>query len=191
VFYLVAALTGLWWSYDFYRSTVNRLAGVTTPMRRPPPSDERATLAPSALDAAWTTFRRDIPDATRATLALAAGDGPVEIRYQTPASPHGRAWNTLKVDTASGAIVANELYAAQPRGRRFVSSLFPLHSGDFLGVPGRIAMAIAAFLMPFFFITGIWMWIARRAAAKARGRRVDESGVVADSARGRRIVRAT
>jgi sulfite reductase (NADPH) flavoprotein alpha-component len=190
-FYLVAALTGLWWSYDFYRSTVNRLAGVTTPMRRQPSSDERAVVASPALDAAWTTFRRDIPDATRATLALAAADGTVEIRYQTPESPHGRAWNTLTVDATSGAIVANALYATQPRGRRFVSSLFPLHSGDFLGAPGRVAMAIAALLMPLFFITGLWMWIERRAAARTRALRAEGNDVVAGSAVGRRIARAT
>ncbi|HVT31660.1 MAG TPA: PepSY-associated TM helix domain-containing protein [Rhodanobacteraceae bacterium] len=191
VLYLVAALTGLWWSYDFYRNTVNGLAGVTTPMRRPPPSDEHAFLAPAALDAAWTAFRREVPDATRATIALGAADGPIEIRYQTPSSPHGRAWNTLKIDAASGQSLANELYAEQPRGRRFVSSLFPLHSGDFLGAPGRIAMAIAALLMPLFFVTGIWMWIARRTAAKARGRRAAESGAIADSAAARRVARAT
>jgi sulfite reductase (NADPH) flavoprotein alpha-component len=191
VFYLVAALTGLWWSYGFYRNAVNRVAGVTTPMRRPPPPDERALLSKATLDASWATFRREIPDATRATLTLAASDGAVEIRYQTPSSPHERAWNTLKIDAASAKGVANELYAAEPRGRRFVSSLFPLHSGGFLGTPGRIAMAIAALLMPAFFVTGIWMWVARRGAAKARRDRAGENGVSIDRAPERRVVRAT
>ena len=166
VFYLVAALTGLWWSYDFYRDAVNRMAGATTPTRRPP-SDDAA--APIPLDRAWTAFRTGAPDATRATVALSAKtDTPVEIRYQTEASPHDRAWNTIKIDASSGDIVAREPYAELPRGRRFVSSLFPLHSGSFLGLPGRIAMALAALVMPLFTVTGIWVWIKRRRAKAAR-----------------------
>jgi sulfite reductase (NADPH) flavoprotein alpha-component len=167
-FYLVAALTGLWWSYDFYRDAINRIAGVTTPMRRPA-AEARTELPASTLDAAWTTFRREAPDATRATLALPGDAGaPVEIRYQTQESPHGRAWNTLKIDAEAGQVVGRALYAELPRGRRFVSSLFPLHSGEFLGRPGRIAMALAALAMPFFAVTGFWMWLQRRATAKAR-----------------------
>ena len=169
-FYLIAALTGLWWSYDFYRDAVNRLAGVTLPTRRPPaPLDARADMPAATIDAAWTVFRREAPDASRATLMLTGDAGaPVEIRYQTPASAHSRAWNTIKVDAKSGQSVSRELYAELPPGRRFIASLFPLHSGDFFGWPGRIAMAVAALLMPLFFVTGIWMWVQRRAAAKAR-----------------------
>jgi sulfite reductase (NADPH) flavoprotein alpha-component len=179
-FYLIAALTGLWWSYDFYRDAVNRIAGVTSPMRRPGASpDARADIPPAAIDAAWTTFRHEAPDASRATLALAGdADAPIEIRYLTPASAHNRAWNTLKIDAKNGQSVGDELYAELPRGRRFVSSLFPLHSGDFFGWPGRIAMAIAALLMPFFFVTGIWMWVQRRAAAKARAGQAARSDAV-------------
>jgi uncharacterized iron-regulated membrane protein len=52
-------------------------------------------------------------------------------------------------------------------------------------------MAIAALLMPLFFITGLWMWIERRAAARRRALRAEGNDVVAGSAVGRRIARAT
>jgi len=161
-FYLIAALTGLWWSYDFYRNAINAMAGVSGPMRRPG-GDGKADLPPATIDQSWTVFRREATDATRANFALSgAADAPVEIRYQTPASPHERAWNTLKVDAANDSVAARELYAEQPRGRRFVSSIFPLHSGGFFGLPGRIVVAFAALMMPFFAVTGFLLWIARR-----------------------------
>jgi sulfite reductase (NADPH) flavoprotein alpha-component len=169
--YLLVALTGLWWSYDFYREAINRAAGVTMPQRGPDASNARADLPAAAVDAAWTTFRREVPDATHATIPLAGNaDAPLEIRYRTRESPHARAWNTLRID-ARGAIVGRELYADQPAGRRFVSSLLPLHSGDFFGLPGRIAMAIAAFALPLFTLTGLWMWLQRRRAERARAKR--------------------
>ena len=169
--YLLVALTGLWWSYDVYRDAINRAAGVTSPQRRPDGS-ARVDLPSAAVDAAWTTFRREVAGATRATIPLAGDAGaPIEIRYQTRESPHGRAWNTLKVDATGAAVVANERYAGQPAGRRFVSSLFPLHSGDFFGLPGRIAMALAALALPLFTLTGLWMWQQRRRAERARANR--------------------
>ncbi|HEY6895500.1 MAG TPA: PepSY-associated TM helix domain-containing protein, partial [Rhodanobacteraceae bacterium] len=170
--YLVVALTGLWWSYDVYREAVNRMAGVTSPQRRPP-GNARADLPAAAIEAAWSTFRREIADATRATIPLSGdADAPIEIRYQTRESPHSRAWNTLRIDAKSGAVVGRALYADQPAGRRFVSSLFPLHSGDFFGWPGRTAMALAALALPFFTVTGFWMWLQRRRAERSRAKTV-------------------
>jgi sulfite reductase (NADPH) flavoprotein alpha-component len=158
--YLVAAATGLWWSYDFYRNAVNGLAGVPTPVRRGPPNDASAV---ASLDAAWVSFVREAPDAVRATIAAsAAADGALEIRYQTAASPHDRAWDTLKLDPVDGALRGRERYVDQPRGRRFVASLFPLHSGSWFGVPGRVVAASSALLMPLFALSGLWMWRLRR-----------------------------
>jgi uncharacterized iron-regulated membrane protein len=181
-FYLVAAFTGLWWSYDFYRDAVNRAAGVTTPLRRgaAPIVDAGAALLP--VDRAWVAFRTQVPSATRATLALSDDTAaPLVIRYQTATSPHERAWNTLKVDAASGEIVGRERYADLPRGRRFVFALFPLHSGGFFGGAGRVAMALASLLMPFFAITGLWLWWLRRRNAAAR--RVPAGGALSIGAR--------
>ena len=163
VFYLLFALTGLWWSYDFYRDAVNRMAGVTTPQRRqqPPAGDADAPLLP--LDSAWTSFRLAVPDASQATIALTSKpDAPIEVRYLTTASPHPRAFNTRKFDATSGAAVGQELYAEQPAGRRFVSSIYPIHTGSLAGWPGRIVMAVAALLLPGFAISGIWIWLLRR-----------------------------
>lgn len=158
--YLVAAATGLWWSYDFYRNAVNGLAGVPTPARRGPPNDAPAA---APLDAAWASFLRAAPDAVRASISTSpAADGALEIRYQTPASPHDRAWDNLKLDPVDGTVRSRERYAELPRGRRFVSSLFPLHSGSWFGVPGRVVAAISALLMPLFALSGLWMWLLRR-----------------------------
>lgn len=162
-FYLISALTGLWWSYDFYRNAVNSMAGVTMPQRRPQPSggDTDAPLLP--VDGAWTSFRLAVPDASQASIMLTSKPGtPIEVRYLTTASPHSRAFNTRKFEAANGAEVEHELYAELPRGRRFVSSIYPLHTGSLAGWPGRIVMAVAALLLPVFALSGIWLWLLRR-----------------------------
>ena len=57
---------------------------------------------------------------------------------------------------------SREPYAELPRGRRFVASLFPLHSGSWFGMPGRVVAVTAALLMPLFALSGLWMWVLRR-----------------------------
>jgi sulfite reductase (NADPH) flavoprotein alpha-component len=161
-FYLVAALTGLWWSWDFYRNALNGWAGVQGSLRGKPP----ATGAPGdpvvSPDAAWIAFRAAVPDAEVATLTLThAPDLPIVLRYRTGESPHQRAFDRMQIG-ADGQVLARERYADQPRGRRFISSLFPLHSGDFFGAPGRWLMAIACLLMPLFTASGLWLWFWRR-----------------------------
>ncbi|HEY6939964.1 PepSY-associated TM helix domain-containing protein [Dokdonella sp.] len=157
--YLVAAATGLWWSYDVYRNAINGLAGVPAPVRRGPPNDA-PTVA--SLETAWASFLREAPEAVRANIATTAVDGALEIRYQTAMSPHDRAWDVLAIDAADGTVRRREPYAELPRGRRFIASLFPLHSGSWFGVPGRVVAASAALLMPLFALSGLWMWRLRR-----------------------------
>jgi sulfite reductase (NADPH) flavoprotein alpha-component len=171
-FYVLAAGTGLWWSYEFYRNAVNALAGVPP---QPPPAMAAAPVAnaappvaPVSIDRAHAAFRAAAPAALRYSVVLPSDPAaPLEWRYFTATAPHPRAADTLRMDPATGAVLAVQPYAELPRGRRFIASLLPLHTGAWFGAPGRLAMALASFAMPLFAITGWWLWLQRRARAKA------------------------
>lgn len=166
--YLLAALTGLWWSYDTYRDVVNRIAGVEGPMRRPTSAGVAGAGLPS-LDRTWLAFRTSVPEATRASLTIPThADRVVEIRYQDARSAHERAWNTIRINRESGAVVERQAHAEQPAGRRFISALYPLHSGSYFGSAGRIFTAFASLLMPFFAASGFCLWWLRRRQASRR-----------------------
>ncbi|NII10058.1 sulfite reductase flavoprotein subunit alpha [Oleiagrimonas sp. C23AA] len=166
VFYLMAGLTGLWWSYSFYRNAINHLAGVqgrSHHHRFSAPSGQGPWLS---LDAAWASTRRSAPDANRIMLTPSRDAGkPLQVRYLTTHSPHERAWNLLSIDARSGAITQRQLWAEKPRGQRFVGALFPLHSGSYFGRVGLYLMSLASLGMPLFFITGVWLWLKRRRSA--------------------------
>jgi uncharacterized iron-regulated membrane protein len=167
--YLLAALTGLWWSYDTYRNVVNRIAGVEGQTRRSISVAEQGT-GTTSLDRAWSAFRAAVPEVTRANLNVSSGDDPdVEIRYQDAQSPHERAWNSVRIDRKSGAILERQSHAELPRGRRFISALFPLHSGSYFGLTGRVITAGTSLLMPFFAVSGLCLWwLRRRQSARRR-----------------------
>ena len=177
VFYLVMALTGLYWSYEWYKDGLYALTGAEP--QRPRGEGGSTAAEPSsamsldraALEAAWSSFRREVGDGRygMAIIELPQGASPtMSIRYLDPDPPHDRAYNTVEVDTASGAVLGHRRYADKPDGDRFMASIFPLHSGRYFGLAGVVLFMIASLAMPLFAITGWMLYLARR-RMKQRG----------------------
>ena len=47
-------------------------------------------------------------------------------------------------------------------GDKFLSWLFPLHTGEAFGIAGRVAISLFGFLPLMFFITGLLIWVKLR-----------------------------
>lgn len=194
--YLLASLTGLFWSYEWYRDGLYRLSGVERPNVQ-----GRAPAAPAAaegrqasgggggegrrgadapapapdIDLIWTAFRTEVASYSTVSLRLPERPGqPAQITYLDADPPHERANNRLVVNAATGAIEQHERYADKTLPARLMGSMLPLHSGSFFGLPGLIAVMIASLLMPLFFITG-WMLYLDRRGKKRAARKVRSS----------------
>lgn len=195
--YLLFAVTGLMWSYQWWNDGMNRLLG------DPPPAGEqrraggpggqggpggKPAQAPKPLvvdyDAVWASIRDTAgPDITGYNLRLpGAGGQPATVFYLLKDSPHPRALNIINLDPATGKINSVARYADKRLGAQLLTSNYALHVGSYFGLPGRIIMAIAAVLMPLFFITGWLLYLDRR--RKKREIKNARSGLVADGATG-------
>jgi sulfite reductase (NADPH) flavoprotein alpha-component len=177
--YLILALTGLQWSYEWYRDGLYSMAGVERPAG---PEGGREGRGPGAASAGhgggpdiaaftrnWQTFEQETGGRfASVNVNLAARPGkPMEFRYLEERPRHERAFNTLAVD-GEGQVVKHERYADKPLAARLVSSIFPLHSGSYFGVIGVIVFMIASLAMPVFTITGWIMYLQRRAPRARR-----------------------
>jgi len=134
------------------------------------PRREGGSAGRANLDAAWTTFQTETVQSgfSSATFTLPQERGrPVEIRYFDAKPAHERASNTLSLDAASGAVVRHERYADKRAGEKLVSSMFPLHSGSFFGLPGIVLYMVASLAMPVFTVTGWMMYLDRRKKKRA------------------------
>jgi sulfite reductase (NADPH) flavoprotein alpha-component len=168
-FHLLAALTGLWWSYGFYRSAVNAIAGVPAPAgpRGAPTASPDLPAPLLSIDRAHAAFRAAAPEAVRFSANLPSEpDAPIEWRYFTADAPHERAADSLTIGRERGEIVARQAYADLPRGRRFIASMLPLHTGSWFGPVGRFGMMLASLAMPLFALTGLCLWLQRRRRAR-------------------------
>lgn len=168
VAYLVMALTGLWWSYDWYRDGLNRWAGV--PAQKDSPRGEgRPGPAAPAFDiaAGWDAFERAAPAWSSATMQWPRDGGPVQFRYLDAEPAHERASNSLELDPATLAVVKHERYDDKPAAQKLVGSMFALHRGSFFGLGGVVVFMLASVLMPLFAVTGWMLYLDRRRKQRA------------------------
>lgn len=215
--YLLAALTGLYWSYDWYRAGLHELSGVPMPVRPGPPqpaqegnagaraggarsgeeaprgrmgreaSSPREPVADrfAQVDRAWRLFEQAAPlGYSTATLRLPQPGGDYQFMYFDPRPAHERAWNRLTLAAGTGEVQSHIRYADRPLNEKLMSSMLPLHSGSFFGMPGRIAMMVASLIMPLFAITGLVLYIDRRRKAQVARSALLQAGLKPTGERG-------
>lgn len=176
VVYLLLAITGLIWSYDWFSN------GMTTLIGDPPVAGEQrkgegggrgrqgnqpaTNAAPLVVNyvAIWDTIQKTAgPDLKTYNLRLPpAGGQPGQVFFLLKDSPHPRALNQITLDPATGAVKAVSRYADKGLGAQLLISNYALHTGSYFGLIGRIVITVAALLMPLFFITGWLLYLDRR-----------------------------
>ncbi|RBC42562.1 iron-uptake factor, partial [Xanthomonas oryzae pv. oryzae] len=159
--YLLVALTGLTWSYTWYRDGMLALLGAAPAIR-----GDNGDNRPATIDVARVQRTLDGIPATRSAaldlrIPTRAGQ-PLNVRFLPDNPAHDRAYNSLDIAPDSGALLQRQDYALLPRGQQLAVSMFPLHSGSFFGLPGRIVVMLASLGMSVFFVTGWMLYLDRR-----------------------------
>ncbi|MFF7108589.1 PepSY domain-containing protein [Pseudomonas sichuanensis] len=176
LFYLLFALTGLFWSYEWYRAGLNKLLAdppVAGEQKRgegrggrhgPPMVDNNAPPLVVDYDAIWANLK-DAAGPGLATYNLRlppAGGQPATLFYLLQGADHERAFNTLTLDPASGQIKRHQRYSDSSFKAQLLQSVYALHVGSYFGLPGRIIVTVASLTMPLFFVTGWLLYLDRR-----------------------------
>lgn len=198
LFYLLFALTGLFWSYEWYRDGLNRLLadapaageqhkrGEGRGRHGPQKVDNNAPPLVVDYDAIWSNLKDAAgPGLTTYNLRLPpAGGQPATLFYLLENAAHERALNTITLDPATGQITRLERYADKSFKAQLLQSVYALHVGSYFGLPGRIIVTLASLSMPLFFVTGWLLYLDRRRKKRqvraARGT-VDNASNAADS----------
>jgi sulfite reductase (NADPH) flavoprotein alpha-component len=176
IVYLLLAITGLMWSYDWVSNGMNKLIGdppVAGEQRRggggprPGPGPKEAVPMPAAAPdyaAIWDTIQKTAgPDLKAYNLRMPQSPGQMAtVFYILKNAPHPRALNQITLDPANGQLKAVSRYADKGYGAQLLVSNYSLHTGSYWGLPGRIVITVAALLMPLFFITGWLLYLDRR-----------------------------
>lgn len=108
------------------------------------------------------------PDALWSRINLPSEAGkPYELRFLQPQEVRKDTGDTRARLAADGDVVElRDPLRAKP-GERLLAWLFPLHSGEALGMPGRLAWSVLAVLPFVLMFTGAWLWLNRRRIQRA------------------------
>lgn len=174
LFYLLFALTGLFWSYEWYRGGLNTLladAPAAGEQRkrgegrgRPPAPGKDAAPLVVDYDAIWASLQAAAgPGLSTYNLRLPpAGGQPATLFYLLDTAEHERAFNTLSLDPATGVVRQHDRYTDKSFKAQLLASVYALHVGSYFGLTGRILVTLASLSMPLFFVTGWLLYLDRR-----------------------------
>lgn len=169
IFYLLAALTGLSWSYEWYNKGLQKLFSDSPHSeqrkggRGGPPSAGGAPLV-ADYDAMWASIQKAAgPDLSQFNIRMPpAGGMPATVYYLLKTSPHERALNQITLDPATGVVKRVDRYDEKSYKAQLLTSIYALHTGSYWGITGRLLVTVASMTMPLFFITGWLLYLDRR-----------------------------
>jgi sulfite reductase (NADPH) flavoprotein alpha-component len=163
--FFLMALTGMVWAFDGWNALLRGFGGPSKLVEVP-------TLD-AADSIAWDTIW------SQALAARGEASGAMRVRW--PRSPQQVVqfeWSPAHVPSSamrsrlffapeSGAIVATHPYADFTAGEQLVRWAYPLHTGKIAGLPGQMLAFLGALTLPFFFVSGILLYLRRRQKARA------------------------
>ena len=141
----------------------------------PPEQPIEPRVAPErAIELARVEARRLGITAPVGSLFLSPEFGVWGVGFHAGANGHGdgglgNPW--LYFDSRTGAPAGADLPGTGSAGDIFMQSMFPLHSGRIIGLPGRVLMSCMGVLIATLSVTGVLIWARkRRSRAYASGR---------------------
>jgi uncharacterized iron-regulated membrane protein len=153
---LILAFTSL---YQNLPQFIRPLVHVVSPLTERPVGRPLADGAPIVSpDRAVDSLRVRLPDARPSSIGRDLRGGRYSIVFHLPGdlSPLGENW--AFVDLGSGELTALRLLATSSAGDKFLTWIFPLHTGTAFGMPGRIVIALAGVVLVGLMVTGLYVW---------------------------------
>ena len=168
---IILAFTSLYQNLpQFIRPFVHAVSPLAeAPAGRPIPDGTPVVSPDRAVDSVKARF----PHARPSSIGSHLESGRYSILFHLPGdlSPQGENW--AFVDAGSGEVIGLKLTATSSAGDKFLTWIFPLHTGTAFGMPGRIVIALAGLVLVGLMGTGSYVWavkwrMRRRAGLKAR-----------------------
>lgn len=160
---LVSALSGIHFNMpDWVTPVVNVISPVT-----PNTKLMNQSIRPGdgmSVAVAVTAAQAKFPDGRVSRVSLPAKTGqPFEIRVRQPAElRQGPGATRISIDSGDASVLRVIDPERARGGDKFLSWLFPLHTGEAFGLGGRIFISLFGFIPLAFFVTGLVIWVKLR-----------------------------
>ncbi len=171
---LVMALTGLTWSFEWYKTGLNKLLGApgTARSEKPltssiPPADSVYGILPVSVYVKQADAL--LPYEGNLVINLAANDsGTVSLTKTHVGFFAPVAGDKIQFDQYSGRPLKVDVFKNKPFGQRIAGSFRALHVGNVYGMFTKILYFIACLIATSLPVTGTIIWINKLKAKRKR-----------------------
>lgn len=175
---LVLALSSVYLNLrkEVFVPAVTLLAQLTPPPASRLPLSAAATTAPPiGLDRAVQLAQAALPpaahDFTPRFVTHLHAQGSYRVGFQQPGWRQGLLRireEQVYLEAHSGRVLLRSSYDEGTAADKFLAWQYPLHSGEILGLPGRILVSATGLVVALLCVTGVVIW-ARKRSARRRG----------------------
>lgn len=166
---LVVAVTSV--SLNLYKEVFSPLLTRVLPVEWPMPGKQRLAAAWTGYDAAVACAHREARrigrDASVRQIVRINAKGMYRVKLRQPDTVGG---GPLIVHIAGDGccVIATAGAGTGASGDKVIDLMFPLHSGEAGGLGGRILICLTGLIVAGLSITGIWIWLRKRAGRLRR-----------------------
>lgn len=176
---IFSALTGLMFAFESYANLVYKVTGVNQSIiQKKPPLSNTTTInnKEKGIDIAWKQVRPELHKkyasvmfvlpAKKEEALLIRANPETSTLYKTDF----RYFDQYSGKEFSGAYVWGKYADALTPADNIRRMNYDLHTGAFIGLPGRIALFFVALIVASLPVTGFYFWWGKRNNAKRRSR---------------------
>lgn len=181
IFLIIMGLTGLCWSFEWYRNGVSSTMGAEVfkgRKEKPLPSQVTEGAEKIPLSYALTAAQTAFPYEGNLRVAFPKGDTGsfVVTKFKTGFFALS-APDKIQIDQYSGATLKLERFSDKALNVQIVDSIRPLHLGEFTGTSSKIIWFLCCLIATSLPVTGTFIWInkfrkPRPLQQKTRARKV-------------------
>jgi uncharacterized iron-regulated membrane protein len=169
LFLLGFALTGAYMAFEAWTVPATYELTRTSPPRGDPPSTPQEGGMPISPDFALESAKQSLPHAIPLWIVLPKERETsylVKMRFPEDHSSNGT--SIVWVDQYSGKVLTVWNSQAAPLARKIQSLNRVVHTGEFLGYPGKMLACFISFALMIQILTGFCLWRQRRRQRLAR-----------------------
>lgn len=170
---LVCALTGLMWSFEWYRNSAFRIFGAEVPKeqeRGKQKGDKEKGKKEDLNLAHWQTVFNNLKASNSNYEYIRMQDGAADVHLQS--AMVSRATDKYKFDKNTGEIVSTTLYKDQDKATRVWGWAYSLHVGNYWGIWSKILTCLASLIAASLPLTGYYLFFVKKKNKKRKHRKV-------------------
>lgn len=164
----VGAVTGLMWSFEWYRNGVFRLFGAEVPQEKAREGGGRGEKKePQKVNIEiWQSVADELKQQNPNFKYVRIQDGSAVVHQKN--APTSRATDKYDFDKQTGTITNITLYKDQDKVSKIWGWTYSLHVGNFWGIWSKILTFISGLIGASLPITGYYLWLRKKRKKKKK-----------------------